>query len=308
MDLMHTAQLREHVIAELTSVGGRMKNADIIILCPFHPDSRPSLRVHIGHKTTPGTYHCFACKAKGGWNQLAAVLKLKTVQHLHTGTGSSKKQTTNDITDPFNILSKELLNTNILSKEKNFELQGFEDLPPGFKWRGFGRKFYQQFGGKFFWDSKKDLDYLYFPLTMNQNYVGYTICCLKAGIEPKYEIFAHAINTFFLFDYVPESSPIILVEGHFDALRMHAEGLPAIALFGVSNWGPQKKALLLSKLPSKVLICFDGDKAGYDASAKIFTDLRSGVDVDILYPPPGMDPGNMADEWIAKAHNWLETP
>lgn len=64
---------------------------------------------------------------------------------------------------------------------------------------------------------------------------------------------------------------LILVESPICALTLHQAGFPAIALFGKSNcpvWLPQACAF------RKVLIAFDGDKAGDEAAPQLAKRLR----------------------------------
>ena len=137
---------------------------------------------------------------------------------------------------------------------------------------------------------------------MNNLYMGYTICSLD-GKDIKYQTFSDTHKVFFLYDYIPPNVPIILVEGHFDALRLYAEGFFPLGIFGCQNWSEIKRNYLIAKAPSKIIIAFDGDKAGYDSAVNVFKDLRICCDVDIFYLPiyenAKVDPGNMGKEFIA---------
>ena len=299
--LHDTQQLRELVIDELMSkVNGRMKGSEITILCPFHNDSRPSLGVHIGDAITPGGYHCWSCKAHGGWNSLAAKLGLKMYDFGNRGSGD-KKYTLPEKDDPFGILATEIKKP-VLTSQKVDKLIGTEELPDGFNWRGLGKRFLESLGAKFFWERSIDMDFLYFPLTMEGVYVGYTLAALKPH-KPKYQTFAHTSEVYFLYDFVEPGSPIVCCEGHFDCLRLLSEGIPAIAIFGTTNWSKVKASLLVAKNPKKVVILMDGDAAGYKAAQDIYMDLRAGLNVEIMYlPPPNgdnkIDPGNMSHELV----------
>lgn len=310
MDLVTQARLRDHVIAELTNIGGRVKGDEIIILCAYHVDSRPSLQVHIGHNITPGGFHCFSCGAHGGWNKLAGTLNLKTFAGAGTGlngglTVFDPKQPNKLIVadDPFKTLSAVLQKTEILTIQSIHQKQGLEPLAGNFKWKGHNKAFLEKFGAKFFWDRNKDAEFLYFPLTMNNDYVGYMMCSLTPGVMPKYQTFADTHRVFFLYDHVPNNGPIILTEGAGDALRLHAEDInTALAIFGTQNWSPTKKAFLVAKNPTHVHILMDGDKSGYDAAEKIYMDLRAGCNATVHYlpdvPSAPVDPGNMPPEWV----------
>lgn len=299
VNLLDSEKLRQHVIEQLSPIG-KVKGDEIIIRCfsGKHNDNNPSLGVHIGFKVPPGTYHCFSCKAHGSWNSLAKHLNL--VQFKHVGESSFKANPD----DPFQILSKSLNSKPLLDQEITPKRHGIEPLPGEFEWRGLSREFLVSREAKFWWqrDVKRDfeMDWLYFPLTRNRKYTGYTLCALKPH-KPKYMVFGNTLENFFLYDHVAPGGPIVLVEGHFDCLRLQSLGIPSLAIFGVANWGPIKKSLLLAKNPSRVVLLFDGDDAGYEATNLIFEDLRTGFDVKPIFLPKTdekYDPGNMPVAWV----------
>ena len=291
MDLLQQNKLRVLVIENLLAIGGRQQGDSIWLPCPFHSETKPSLSVHIGHKVIPGSFNCFGCKAKGSYNTLAKALSLPFFDY-------KVSQTEENI--PMDAIIKDL-KTKIAQNNAGYKtLKGIEDLPLDFTWRGYGRTFYARLGAKFYWDCEKS--YLYFPLYMNHIYMGYTLCNLD-GKDLKYQTITDSRKVFFLYDYVPHKSPIVLVEGHFDALRLYAEGFYPLALFGLQNWSEIKKNYLLTKAPPKIIIAFDGDKPGYESSINIFKDLRISCNVDIFYLPiyegkNKLDPGNMPKEFL----------
>jgi 5S rRNA maturation endonuclease (ribonuclease M5) len=288
--------LREHVIEHLSGIGGRIRGPEMLIICPFHDDTNPSLRVHIGNKLTPGSYYCFSCKAHGGWNQLAEKLKMPPIGNQ---ARTQAKQVMEQ--NPFGLLSDSIKQQPALTDVKIRTLIGTEALPTDFKWRGLGKAFLEKYGAKFYWEREIDMDYLYFPLTMHGMYVGYTIAALRPH-KPKYETFADTHKTWFCYDQVRSDEAVVIVEGHHDTLRMQSEGINTLGLFGTTNWSPAKKASLLAKNPKRVIILMDGDEAGYKAAVEIYNDLIQGVEVQIVYlphvPNKTLDPGNMPTEWV----------
>lgn len=270
------------------------------ILCPFHDDHTPSLNVHVGYKITPGSFHCFSCGAKGFWNKLAYALRLEKVEVEKTSKTVNGK-VYDDADDPFKLLAEELKHKPILKEEKYRTLKGTEVIPNKFSWRGLPGAFYRNLGGSFYWT--ETVEYLYFPLTVHSEYRGYTLLAVKSHTDKftKYQIFAEAKKVFFLYDALPQNETIVLTEGHFDALRLISEGFFAAAVLGVKNWSDTKKELLIAKNPRKIIIAFDGDAPGYEASIKIFEDLANGSDVDIFYLPlqtPKLDPGDMSQDYL----------
>ena len=290
-------KLRIIVAEELEKVGGITRGDEILIKCPFHDDSNPSLNVHIGHKVAPGTFNCWSCPASGGWNKLAYKLNLRTVEY-----DTESKITESD--DPFRLILSEIQST---PKEKGPEvLKGLEDLPPGFTHRGLTRKFYKKIGASFFWDRKRDLDYLHLPLFVGSEYLGYTLIKVSGESKLKYLTMAPTNKAILLYNYLKEGEPVILTEGHFDALRLFHLGLPAVAIFGTENWSDIKKSLITLKRPSKVYVMMDGDQPGYLAAEEIATSIKDGLDTEIIKLPLDYDPGNLTedmDKWLIEKVN-----
>jgi len=297
MDSIGAAKLREIVINELSRVQHKLRGEEVLIICPFHQDSTPSCGVHIGFAVTPGVFHCFSCGASGSWNKLAQKLNLRQVDYQ-----VDTKITPLD--DPFRILHSEISKTKTLVDSTAHVLQGIEDLPSDFEWRGLRSDFYQKLGGRFYWEHNKtndfEMDWLYFPLTINKQYVGYTVCALKPN-KPKYKTFADTSKVFFLYDQIEDGGNIVVCEGHYDALRLLSFGIPAMCIFGVENWSPIKKALLLAKSPKKVFILMDGDEAGHRCAHKVYSDIKTCVETELLLLPitaDKLDPGNMPEDYI----------
>lgn len=314
MDLLRQSKLRTLVVDSLLAIGGKQRGEHIVLTCPWHNETKPSLHVNIGYEVDPGVFNCFGCKAKGSWNVLAKALKLPTIEEntkdkTITVNGIS---TQNDEDDTQTIKKVyEEIQAKIKATQAEYPTLKTSELPDDFFWRGYGKKFYEKLGGRFYWNRKFDKNYLYFPLTMNKRYTGYTLCSLD-GKDVKYQTFTDSSKVFFLYDHIPYGVPIVLVEGHFDAIRLYAEGFYPLGIFGVQNWSSIKMNYLTAKAPPKVVIAFDGDKPGCDAAVKVFKDLRIGFNVDIFYlpistdPKNKIDPGNMSEEFIWELRKKIE--
>lgn len=300
--LVTTNKLRQHVVECLDSVGYFAKGEEIVIHCPFHDDGSPSCGVHIGDKITPGGFNCLSCGASGGWNKLAERLHLPQFVFDNTHFDASKKTNLKD-DDPFKDI-QDAIKGLFFRDEQVDVLEGTEDLPEDFSWRGLPKRFYESLGGRYYWDKKQDLDYLYFPLKMNNEYRGYTICALQPA-KLKYLTFAPTEKTMLLYDELPTNSNMVITEGHFDGLRMYYEGIPSVSIFGVQNWSKIKRNYILAKAPKKIILLMDSDEAGQKAANFLASDLEQGADV-LIYKLPQengidgkpLDPGNMPDQYI----------
>lgn len=83
----------------------------------------------------------------------------------------------------------------------------------------------------------------------------------------------------------PESRSVILVESVINALTLWGYGLPAVALLGT---GSMSQIALLNSLDLRhYVLCFDGDKAGMQATAKFQKKLKASTSVVPM--PPGYD-------------------
>ncbi|MRH43096.1 DNA primase [Aquibacillus halophilus] len=96
--------------------------------------------------------------------------------------------------------------------------------------------------------------------------------------------------------HIRKSSEAVLFEGYLDVISAHKAGIfNGIATLGTSITEAQAK--LLRRYVDTVVICYDSDKAGIQASYKASKLLRSvGCNVKIASMPDGLDP----DDFIRK--------
>jgi DNA primase len=88
----------------------------------------------------------------------------------------------------------------------------------------------------------------------------------------------------------------VLVEGNFDVISLHQAGInETVAPLGTAL--TEEQAELLRRLAGKVVLLYDGDKAGRAATLKALRVLiAAGVDVSIVALPAGEDPDSMAQK------------
>lgn len=88
----------------------------------------------------------------------------------------------------------------------------------------------------------------------------------------------------------------ILVEGYMDVLALHAVGFEeALASMGTALHPSQVE--LLAKTVPQVVILYDGDTAGREATQRsLWLLAQAGVEVQVAACPPGKDPDDLAQE------------
>ena len=89
---------------------------------------------------------------------------------------------------------------------------------------------------------------------------------------------------------------IVVVEGHMDAISLHAHGIDwTVASMGTAF--TEQHALLIVRTVSEVVFCFDSDDAGFNAAMlAIPIAMKVGLNVRVINVPQGKDP----DEFIRK--------
>lgn len=93
-----------------------------------------------------------------------------------------------------------------------------------------------------------------------------------------------------------ERTPLLVVEGYFDALFLHQEGFTnTVSPIGTSL--TLEQAILLKKYTDRAMLCFDPDEAGARAAIKSSENLlQADLRFDVITLPEGKDP----DEFLIK--------
>lgn len=102
-------------------------------------------------------------------------------------------------------------------------------------------------------------------------------------------------------DCVKKCEYLICCEGPREVMKLWQEGFTnTVAFFGTAI--SDEQMLLLTELsPKKIILLFDGDKAGRQASFKAKKLLEMFFNVEIAYLPQGVDPKQLNKEQIKKA-------
>ena len=97
-------------------------------------------------------------------------------------------------------------------------------------------------------------------------------------------------------DAIKKSETVLVTEGYTDCLKLQQAGLMnAVATLGTAL--TESHVTLLKRLARKVVLLYDGDKAGKDASERALTKfLAQDVDLRILTLPGNLDPDEFLQE------------
>jgi DNA primase len=90
---------------------------------------------------------------------------------------------------------------------------------------------------------------------------------------------------------------VVLVEGFFDAIRVHQAGLPCVVALMGSSLSLRQEELLKGHFDSIVLF-LDGDAAGRRASQSIAARLVRALSVRLAAIPDGRQPDSLGFDQI----------
>jgi len=97
------------------------------------------------------------------------------------------------------------------------------------------------------------------------------------------------------------SNVLIVVEGYFDKLRI---GPGAVCTFGTIVTPEQKRMMIKF---SKVIIVFDGDKAGRIAGKKLANDISAFTETELIVLDEGLDPDSLLKDDILELKQMVKT-
>ena len=139
------------------------------------------------------------------------------------------------------------------------------------------------------------------PITsLSGKIVGFGGRVYKEGIpkylnSPENEIFAKRNLLYGAYNFkknFKQSNFLILCEGYMDVISLYIFGFPAVASLGTAVSDNQLN--ILTNLSKNIFIVFDGDKAGKEASLRLFDKilplLKVGLNFKFVFIPYGYDP------------------
>lgn len=325
------------ILRNVFALDGTVVQDNLVIRCPNpnHFDEDPSCYVLLNDKSTRkgdvverGSFHCFACGAKGGLIKLGGLV-------LGVSRSDVKK-----LLEPNNAEAKKaVLSQRLRSLEKaaeasesdqkwkqdwlerpwleegHRELDSYEDGPLTYLYeRGFKPKLLKKWGVRYV--SRAELSTKKGRATISRS-IALPICD-RSGLllawayrrtedseswQPRY-LYTHGSprSEVIVGSHLVKTGNVVLAEGQLDAIWITQAGIPACALGG-TGIDPLRLQALLSDYRS-VTLFMDRDKPGQIATWQIGEALSEIIPVHVVrYPKHSVatDPPEMSEEEIQEA-------
>lgn len=310
---------RKHPIKEVVEryVSLTKKGDDYWGLCPFHADNNASMSV----STRLDMFQCFACKKAGNvFNFIASMENISygdAIKLLAKEDGFEVGNTTTSVNP--HLKDYEIMGLSVKYYQNNLNSALGENAIKYLTDRAIDRETISKFEiglsiskqpltpyllNKYDLNQLIDLgltnteskdifnDRIMIPIhDLNGNPIGFGGRIYQTKDDSKY-INTKATQIFdksnILYNYhrahtkLVKDETIIIMEGYFDVIRASTVGVNnCVAPMGTSL--TKKHIQMLKKITNKVILCFDGDEAGKNATIKTIPLLEeSGLDVKII--------------------------
>lgn len=291
--------------AQRVSGKKRASSTTTMIVCPYHTEKTPSGRIRhdISDPRRVGRFNCFGCGVFRVWDEFAAENGL---------TPFSDKPEKHVSAKDFAPVDDRLLpdfedDQSTALKPESYRLRPLNAMAaeylglPKQRWRGFSFEFLIKVGAKLMYHNAHGRYYLFLPVNIRGELAGY-IKALPAKEEGRLSYLNapgpwSLFSGLFPYDYTVrlleelELSTIVLVEGPRDVLRLLRFGIPAMCILGTQSWSEEKIRLLEQTGAENIILCFDGDRAGKQATRLVYTGIRRNKTKDGHYNEARVAPG-----------------
>jgi len=293
------------IYSELDRLGifYKVQGENFLVKCRWHDDGSPSLSLHkSGSKA-----RCWGCSWTGTWNIFALevgaeLITSENINEAHVILSDLKSSMPRQHT----MLHRSPIEKGAGGSSKmiphSANIMYKED------WRGIPSSFFFFFDARRWYDDEAEAYRILFPV---RKFSGKTIGWIAAKEDPsdtsitlKYRNMKGMPISEVLYPiHIHEGDAVVLVEGPFDAIRLRAQGIPALAICGTENWNGRKERMLITSGVTRVFIAMDGDDAGRKAANRIAYWLEDNFDTTIIDLPDGEDPGSVDQYFI----DWLKS-
>jgi 5S rRNA maturation endonuclease (ribonuclease M5) len=295
----------QFILAELSRTGRVWaydnSHRNILVICPWHvSDSARSLKLSIS--ITGSQLHCWSCDARGSWNKFAEATGLQKIDWRKVNKASELGLA--------QLGLKEM-------EEQEVDPEIPADIVPWTgSWRGLSEEFLGTIPSYKWFDYASNFERILWPVNQFGKLTGVATYAAEVkdlldplAVKQRNSKGPWTRKALFPIDHSMIKDRVVLTEGQYDALRLMSKGVPAVCIFGTGNWKASKASILAGKGIKKVILAFDADEAGLEATSKAYDDLKEGFDVRVMsWPAPELgekdelgrdikqyDPGNAPD-------------
>ena len=301
---LHLARVKEEAsfeqILDRYGVKTRGAGAKRMVLCPFHPDRKPSCSIHLERKV----FYCFGCGAKGSVLDFVAMMENLSIRDAaeriddicriwHDRAVPQRQRATQDGRDE--DLSDRPL------RPLPFRLT-LDPSHPYLAGRGVTPELVATFGlGYCSHGTMKGR--VCIPIHDEHGVlVAYAGRWPGDDIPedvPKYDL-PHGFpkrRVLFGLHRVAGAEHLVIVEGYWSVFRLHAIGIPAVALMGRTLF-PEQEALLLQSGVRMLTLLLDGDGPGRAATEQILPRLAESFFVRKVSLPDEAEPDTVPEQFL----------
>lgn len=277
------------------------------VLCPFHDETEPSCSVHLQWKV----FHCFGCGTAGSvldfvaqmercsLSQAAAAIAEWCDIERHRADSGRERLNRAGVADPGRSDAEQPVN-----RPLRFQLE-LDSRHPYLAERGLAPETVRAFGLGYCGQGVMR-GRICIPIhDENGNLVAYAGRWPggepPAG-EPRYRLPKGFRKSDVLFNLhrVAGSEHVVIAEGFWSVFRIHALGVPAIALMGCTLSDRQQQLLVRARARF-LTVLLDGDEPGRTATAELLPRLAGAFFVRTPGLPDGEAPDTVSDDCLTKA-------
>lgn len=189
------------------------------------------------------------------------------------------------------------------NKPLSFALKGVDNSHPWLEARGISRETASLFGVGFFGGKGLMSGRVVIPIhNALGEIVAYAGRALDDETEPRYKLPPGFNKTRELYNLhraiaADRSRGVIIVEGFFDAMKIHQADFPSVVGLMGSSLSDTQAELIATNF-KRAIVMLDGDLGGQEALPAVVTQLAGLIDVRIAQVPEGSQPDILATDQI----------
>jgi DNA primase len=275
-----------------------------MVLCPFHKDTNPSCSVHLERNV----FNCFGCGAHGSVLDFVALIENAPLQDA-----AARIAEICGLSDDRSLSYASRSKPHKIEREDDGEYRPLQPLPfrltldpshPYLAKRGIGRELAAAFGlGYCSHGTMKGR--ICIPIHDEHGtlvaYAGRWASSEVPQGVPKYELPRgfEKHRVLFSLHRIAGAEHVAVVEGYWSVFRLHAFGLPTVALMG-RTLSTQQETLLRDSGVRMLTLMLDGDEPGREATDQLLPRLSAHFFVHTIRLPDGMEPDTISDTFLSR--------